>query len=140
MARFLGLDVGAKRLGVALSDSEGRIATPLAVLDVVGLKTDPSPLVRLIDEWDIATIVVGLPKSLDGSEGLQAQEVRAITETLVGGLGVDVIYSDERLSSVEASRSLRSAGISEKQARGTVDMIAASLILQTYLDRMKKDG
>ena len=140
MGRMMGVDIGSKRWGIALSDPQGRIATPHTVLDATGLKADGSPLKRLVEEWEITTAVVGLPYSLDGAEGPQAAEVRDSAFTILAPLGLDVVFTDERLSSAEATRTLREAGRTERQARGKKDMIAASLILQAYLDRMKVES
>lgn len=131
--RLLALDIGEKRIGVAVSDSALRVATPLTVLDasVIG---DPRPLADLVDQYEVDRLVIGLPLSLDGTEGPQAVRVREVGTRLAEGLGMDVTYADERLSSAEASRAMRAAGLSDKQKRGRVDMVAAALILQTYLD------
>ena len=96
---------------------------------------DPRPIADLISEYDVDLLVIGLPLSLDGQEGPQAQLVRTVGTRLAADVGVKVDFADERLTSAEASRAMRSAGLSEKKKRGRVDMVAAALILQSYLDR-----
>ena len=124
-------------MGVAVSDDQRAVASPVTVLDVHTLKADTRPLKRLQQEYEPDLCVVGLPLTLAGDECAQARQVRALSERLLAELGLPLVYFDERLSSVEAKRTLREAGIPEKQARGRVDMIAATLFLQAYLDSMK---
>lgn len=131
---MLGLDIGEKRIGVAVSDPSGRVATPLAVLDAVETMRDGGELRRIIEDYEIETIVVGLPLSLDGTEGAQAEAVRRAARRLARFLPVPIEYGDERLSSVEARRTMGMTGLSEAEMRGRVDMVAAALFLQTYLD------
>jgi putative Holliday junction resolvase len=131
--RVLGLDIGQRRVGVALSDPKGSIATPHAVLDA-SAAIDGRSVVDLVAEWDVALVVVGIPVSLDGNEGPQAAATREAVSRLEHRLGVPVVFQDERLSSAEAGRRMAEAGLSEKERRNTVDMVAASIILQSYLD------
>ncbi len=132
--RLLGLDIGEKRIGVAVSDPSGRVATPVTVLDAGDLSRDVAPLRRLVDDYEAAAFVVGLPLSMDGGEGPQALVVRAAAERLSGQLGLPVTYQDERLSSAAAVRSMAEAGVRSRERRGRVDVVAATLLLQTYLD------
>ncbi len=136
---MLGLDIGERRIGVAVSDPRGRVASPLCVLDarVVG---HPEPLVEIVSEYGVGLVVVGLPLSLDGTEGPQSQHARQVGMHLAESLGVPVVYSDERLSSVAAKRAMNDAGVSDKKKRGRVDMVAASLFLQSYLDSTPADA
>ena len=87
-----------------------------------------------MEEHDVELIVVGLPLSLDGEEGPQARRVRTVAQRVIGDLEVPVAYADERLSSVEAKRRMRESGRSERETRGSVDKVAASIFLQRYLD------
>jgi putative holliday junction resolvase len=137
--RLLGLDIGERRVGVALSDPDGRVATPLTVLDARKLASDLSPLARLASDYDAEALVVGLPLSLDGSEGPQAAEVRAIAERIGAALDLPLTFFDERLTSVQASRSMAEAGADSRARRGSVDMVAAALLLQAYLDAASAD-
>lgn len=132
--RVLGLDIGEKRIGVAVSDPSGTVATPLVVLDAKPVLGDGGALVRLAEDYEVELVVVGLPRSLDGSEGPQADLVRAAGDRLARFLRLPVEYYDERLSSAEARRVMTSAGVSDRDKRGSVDMIAAALFLQSYLD------
>lgn len=137
--RTLGLDIGEKRIGVALSDPSGTVATPLEVVDAAKAFARSSRIAQLVEEYDVGVVVVGLPLSLDGGEGPQAARVRTAAARLAEVLPVPVDFIDERLSSAEALRVLSSGGVSQKSARGRVDMIAASILLQSYLDRRPHD-
>lgn len=130
--RVLALDVGERRIGLAVSDPAQRVATPLCVLDAA-VVTRPAAILEIISEYDVGLIVIGLPLSLDGTEGPQARHARAVGTRLAESLGVPVAYADERLSSVEAKRAMSAAAIPDKKKRGRVDMVAASLFLQSYL-------
>ena len=132
--RIIGLDMGERRVGVALSDPSGTVATPLVVLDAKKVLGDGRDVQRLIDEYEADLIVIGLPLSMDGSEGPQAAGVRAAGERLARFLPVPIVYHDERLSSSQARRSMSAAGVSDKAKRGSIDMVAACLFLQSFLD------
>ena len=137
--RVLGLDIGERRVGVAISDPGERVATPLKVLDARVLR-DLTPLIRLLEDYEVGRIVVGLPLSLDGTEGPQARAVRATGAKIAEATGLPVEYADERLSSASARRTLTEAGVSDRRKRGRVDMAAASLFLQSYLDSHRTLG
>jgi putative holliday junction resolvase len=135
MARTIGLDLGERRIGVALSDSAGTLATPYEVLTRSGdRERDRARLVALLDETGAELIVVGLPLSLDGSRGPAARQVEGEVEELRAQLGVPVELWDERLSTVEAERRLRAAGVRGRRRRHVVDQVAATVILQSWLD------
>jgi len=138
--RVLGLDIGEKRIGVAVSDPSCTIASPLRVLDAAPVLGDGAPIVRLVDEYEVELVVIGLPCSLDGSEGPQAARVRAAGTRLASFLSVPVVYHDERLSSAEASRVMGAAGLSDREKRGSLDMVAAAVFLQSYLDANRGVG
>ncbi|MBS3975042.1 MAG: Holliday junction resolvase RuvX [Actinobacteria bacterium] len=133
--RILGLDIGDRRVGVALGDSRSRIATPLEVL-AAPLSRDLAPLHAIIDEYSIAMLVVGLPLTMSGEEGPQAKAVRAEVEILARHLPVDIVFQDERLSSAQANRQMGACGVSAKKRRGSVDMVAAAIVLQTYFNSL----
>jgi len=137
--RILGLDIGEKRIGVAVSDPSGTVATPLRVLDASTALSSNSELADIVAEYDVSLVVVGLPLSLDGTEGPQAARVRDAAARVNELLAVSIDFADERLSSVEAMRALGAGGVSAKASRGRVDMIAASLLLQGYLDRRTRE-
>lgn len=137
--RVLALDIGARRIGVAVSDSKQRVASPLCVLDA-GVISRPKSLLDIIAEYEVGLVVVGLPLSLDGTEGPQARHAREVGTRLAKSLDVPVTYADERLSSVEANRTMKAAAVKDKDKRGRVDMVAASLFLQSYLDAKSIDA
>lgn len=135
MARALGLDLGERRIGVAVSDSEGRVATPLTVLERSGSrKRDHKMIAELVDEYEAGVVVVGMPLSLDGGTGPAARGAEQEAQQLGLALGVPVLTYDERLTTVIAEQALAEAGLSGKARRRRVDMVAASVILQGWLD------
>ena len=140
MMRVLALDIGERRLGLALSDGLCSLASPYKVLDMSDLARIKRELRDIVEEYEIATVVVGLPLSLDGEEGPQARRTRTLAARLLEGLELETIYHDERLSSKEAKHSLRQSGYSDRQARGTVDKVAAALFLQAWLDARRAPG
>ncbi|HEX9636041.1 MAG TPA: Holliday junction resolvase RuvX [Acidobacteriota bacterium] len=129
----MGLDVGARRIGVALSDESRRLALPLLTLERRSWRRDLEGLVALVRAHQVDLIVVGYPLRLDGTAGESARKMDAFI-TRLRGAGLQVATWDERLSSAEADRHLRSAGISATRRRGVTDRIAAALVLQSYLD------
>ena len=132
--RALGLDIGSVRIGVAVSDPSGCIASPVTVLDAKALAGDLRPFLRLVEDYESECLVVGLPLTLAGEEGPQAALVRAEADRLAAAAGLPVVYADERLSSEEARRCMAASGMSEKEQRGAVDKVAAAIILQGWLD------
>lgn len=132
--RRLGFDIGEARIGVAVSDPTGTVATPLTVLDARMLARDATPLGRLIEDYEPEELVVGLPLTMAGEEGPQAAIVKATVRRLLKPFDLPVAYHDERLSSTEAERSMAAAGADSRARRGRVDMVAAALLLQSYLD------
>jgi len=132
--RVLGLDVGEKRIGVALSDPLGMIAIALTVIEG---KTEADAIDRVIAlarEHEAERIIVGLPRSLDGGMGPQARKVQAFVDALAGRMDIPVVTWDERLSTVEAERTLVRAGMKRDKRKKRLDSVAAALILQGYLD------
>ncbi len=139
--RVLGIDLGSTRVGVAVGDTETRIATPLEVLVRSGADraADRRALRRLVEEWEAEWLVVGLPLSLDGSDGPAALAAREEAEAIRAVVGVPVSLHDERLSTVTAHHALREAGVSGRRRRSVVDAMAAAVILQDWLDRAGPD-
>lgn len=131
--RILGLDVGDRRIGVALSDSLRLIATPHSVYTRVGYGPDVKHIQALCRENQAELIVCGLPRNMDGSEGFQAEKVRAFARQLTDS-GLQVVFQDERLSTVSAHQALIAGGMHREERKGTVDKVAAAVILQAYLD------
>ncbi|MFL5759603.1 MAG: Holliday junction resolvase RuvX [Thermomicrobiales bacterium] len=130
--RLLGLDVGGKRTGVAISDELGVLASPVGF--VLRGAHDRAEFRDLVRRWSVAGLVVGLPTSLSGREGPQAAEVRAYADALAADLGLDLAYWDERLTSSMAERALIESGFRRERRRERIDAVAAALILQSYLD------
>ena len=133
--RVLGLDLGAKRVGVALSDPAGRLATPYEVLPRSGdARADHARLAALVREVEADRVVVGLPLSLDGSLGPAARAAAAEADVLAGVVGVPVETYDERLTTVTAERTMREANMKAQVRRRVVDKVAAAVMLQAWLD------
>ena len=130
----MALDIGEKRVGIAVSDPDERVASPICVLPADEVRNNAKSFRRTIEDWEPELLVCGLPMTLAGEEGPQAQRIRAFVEDVSKSCGIPYEFADERLSSAEAKRSLREKGLSEKAMRGKVDMIAASLFLQAWLD------
>lgn len=135
--KILALDVGKKRIGLAVSDDLGIIAQGLPTLERSNLKNDITSLNKLVDEYKIQKIVVGLPINMDGTQGPQAQLVLDFIESVKGEISIPVITWDERLSTQAAQRPLMEAGLKWKKRRKVIDKLAAVLILQNYLDHKK---
>jgi putative Holliday junction resolvase len=133
--RLLGIDVGAVRVGVAICDPGGVLATPLVTVprDVEG-GADLRAIAALVAEHDAVGVVVGLPRTLKGVEGPAAEAARAFADALAGVLEVPVELSDERLTTVVATRQLRERGVKGRKQRAVVDQAAAVAILQGWLD------
>lgn len=135
MARAVALDIGTRRIGVALSDSGGTVATPYEVVTRSGDRSvDHRRIAALVEEAGAEVVVVGLPLSLDGSAGPAAQAILAEVDELRGVLPVSIVTWDERLSTVEAERSLRAMRVRKGRHRQVVDQVAATVILQSWLD------
>ncbi|GAY11716.1 Holliday junction resolvase RuvX [Pseudonocardia sp. N23] len=138
--RRLGIDVGAVRVGVALSDPDCVLATPLVTvardLREAGDRggSDLREIAALVTEHDIVQVVVGLPRTLAGAEGPAAQTARAFADDLAAVLDVPIELSDERLTTVVATRQLRERGVKGRKQRAVVDQAAAVAILQGWLD------
>jgi len=132
--RTLALDMGKKRVGLALSDELGLISSPLATLSWSGTEPFIRSLEELIRKYEIGRIVVGLPLHMSGREGDEAAAARRIGALISERLQVDVDYWDERLTTVEAESMLIEADLSRKKRKKKVDKLAACLILQGYLD------
>ena len=132
--RILALDVGEKRIGLAVSDPLGLTAQGLGVMERQGRAADLARLVELAREYRVQEIVVGLPRHMDGRPGRQVPEILELAGALGEALGVKVTPWDERLTTREAERLLIEADLSRRRRRQVVDQLAAVLILQGYLD------
>ncbi len=134
MGRVMGLDVGTKTIGIAVSDPTRMLASPVRTLSRRSVREDTEQLVKIVAEQGIELLVVGLPYELDGSEMRSARLARQIGESLGARTGLPVVYVDERYSSVDAERQLIEAGMSRARRKQVIDQAAAVLILQSYLD------
>ena len=132
--RILALDVGDKRVGVAISDLTRFLARSLKVIQRGPHQKDFAAVARLIEEYDVERVVVGHPRSLDGTVGEQAKKVERYAEGMAKALDVPVVLWDERFSTVSAERLMREAGLRGKKKRERIDAVAAAVILQDYLD------
>ena len=130
----IALDIGQTRIGIAASDRSGRVAMPVKVMPADEVISFSRGFRLLLEDYEPDVLVCGLPQTLSGEEGPQAERVRAVAMDIAKRAGLPLDFADERLSSREAKRILREEGLNEKQMRGKVDMIAASLFLQAWLD------
>jgi putative pre-16S rRNA nuclease len=136
----LGVDVGTVRVGVALSDPGGMLATPLVTLRRDERdRSDLRRLVELVAEYEVVEVVVGLPRTLAGQEGPAALAARRYGDELAPLLDVPVCFTDERMSTVVATRALRERGVRGRKQRAVVDQAAAVAILQGWLDARRRD-
>lgn len=140
--RKIALDVGDKTVGIALSDELGITAQGLMTLERVGIRKDTTKILDLVKEYNCDTIVIGLPKKLDGTDSIQTEKVyefRTMLENKMrstGMKGIEVVWQDERLTTVMAERVLIEADVSRKKRKEVIDKQAAVLIMQSYLDRI----
>lgn len=134
--RVVGLDLGKRRIGVAVSDPSGAVATPWTVIVRTGDDdSDRAAIAELVTEVEAGLVVVGLPTSLDGSEGPAAAWATEEADALAAILAVPVQLHDERLTTVSANRSLAAMGVRGPARREVVDQVAATIMLQSWLDR-----
>ncbi|HEV3256426.1 MAG TPA: Holliday junction resolvase RuvX [Gemmataceae bacterium] len=132
--RLLGVDYGTVRIGLAVSDPDRTIASPMTTYSRRGRARDAAYFRQTVEREGIGQIVVGLPVHLDGREGQKAQEARAFGNWLVDVTGLPVVFWDERFSSVEAEGFLLAAGLTSKRRKGRRDRVAAQILLQSYMD------
>ncbi|MFN7709984.1 MAG: Holliday junction resolvase RuvX [Holosporales bacterium] len=135
--RLLGLDVGTKTIGLALSDGLWMVATPYQVITRKSHAHDLGALQKVLREFPITALVIGLPLNMNGTEGERAVATRKFAETFSAQLGLDYVLWDERLSTAEVERLMLSADLSRKRRSELVDKLAASVILQGFLDRIR---
>jgi putative holliday junction resolvase len=133
LKRWLALDLGSVRIGVALSDPLGITAQPLTVLKSAGTQKDIIAIGELVNQYDVTQVIVGLPLNMDGSESSTTKKVRDFTGKLVGRLNVPVFFLDERLSSKQAERLMIEGDSRREDRRQKIDKVAAALLLQSAL-------
>ena len=136
--RLLGLDVGSKTIGLALSDLTRTVASPMETIQRTKFTLDAERLIEIIDEHAIAGMIIGFPINMDGSEGPRSQSTRAFARNLASLTDVPMVYWDERLSTAAVERTLLEADASRKRRSEVIDKMAASFILQGALDRLAR--
>lgn len=136
--KLLGLDVGTVRIGIATSDPLNILATPYEVYKRRTLYLDARYIVELAEKLNVQKIVFGLPLKLDGTEGTSAQMARALADKVQEHTSLPIVFQDERLSTVSAERILLETNVSRKNRKGQIDQIAATIILQNYIDRTNR--
>jgi len=132
--RILGLDVGSKRIGVAVSDPDGILAVPLVVIEYGAEDSVYDRIFDLVEQHSVGLIVVGMPRSLDGNLGNQAERVKGFISTLSKRTGLPIETWDERFSTVSARKMMQEAGTKRSRRKKHIDELAATIILQGYLD------
>ena len=135
MSRFLGIDYGTVRIGLALSDPTGTLASPLPFLENQSLQQVTTALSELIQTHQIEGLIIGLPRNMDGTYGPSAQKVREFIAQIQKSISLPITPIDERLTTAQASKQLSGIGLNQKQLRKKVDSSSACLILQQYLDQ-----
>ena len=136
----LGLDVGKKRIGVAGCDGTGLIATGLTTIERTSFKKDIEQLEKLVEEREAQVLVVGLPYSMNGTLGFQAQQVQTFAKRVAKALQLPLEYVDERLTSVEAQQQLKAQKRFDSRNKGLIDRQAAAIILQQWLDQRRSSA
>ncbi len=135
--RIIGIDYGDARVGIAVSDETGFLASAVCTINVSGMRDACKKTVNKIKELNGTAIVLGLPKNMDGSESFRVEKTRAFAEMLRSELDLEIIYVDERLSTVQAYTYLNITDFNGKKRKKVIDALSAQIILQSYLD-MKK--
>jgi putative Holliday junction resolvase len=135
--RIIGIDYGDARVGIAVSDETGFLASAVGTLNVTGMRDACKKTVAKIGELNGTAIVLGLPVNMDGSLSFRADKTKAFAEMLSAETGLEIIFVDERLSTVEAYTYLNITDFNGKKRRGVIDALSAQIILQSYLDSKK---
>lgn len=136
--RSLGLDIGDRRIGVALSDQGGILATPLTVIERQDERQDTQAIIDIINQHQVKQVIIGLPRSMDGTIGEQAEKVKTFVQRLSRQTEVPVEFRDERLTTVSARRLMQAASVRRTKKKTRDDAIAAAIILQGYLDETRE--
>jgi putative Holliday junction resolvase len=137
--RALALDIGEVRIGIAASDLSGTVASPVKVLPAQEVLSNARSFRLVLEDYEPEVLVCGRPMTLSGEEGPQARRIEEQARRIAAACGLPLEFADERLSSREAKRILREQGYNERSMRGRVDMVAASLFLQAWLDSRRND-
>ena len=136
MARMLGIDLGSRRIGIAVCDDKGKVATPYATLQRTSDELDAKAIAEIAGLESVKTVVLGLPLTLEGEKGHAAMVTEGFAAKLKQA-GLRVRMHDERFTTVEAGKQLKGRGVRSKQARGVIDKVAAAVLLQAFLDAKK---
>jgi putative Holliday junction resolvase len=136
--RVIGLDIGEKTIGVAVSDPFGWTAQGIKTVRRVSKEKDVNEIINIIKEYNIERIVAGLPKNMNGSLGHAGDRVKNFCDKLQKKVDMEIIYQDERLTTVAAEKMLIGADVSRKKRKEVIDTVAATYILQSYLDKKSK--
>jgi putative Holliday junction resolvase len=136
--RLLGLDLGSKTIGMAISDPGFSVASPIGTIKRTKFTADARELAKVLKDREVGAVVIGLPVNMDGSEGPRVQATRAFTRNLLPKIDVPIVYWDERLSTAAVTRTLLEADASRKRRAEVVDKMAAAYILQGALDRLAR--
>jgi putative Holliday junction resolvase len=137
MTRIISLDIGKRRIGIAVSDPLGFVARPVQTLHAVSLNVDVAHIAQLAGELEAEMIIVGDPIHMSGDPSMMSRRARKYGDLLAQRTGLPVVYWDERLTTVEAQRILQDSGVQPRQARQQIDAVAAAVILQSYLNTRK---
>ena len=137
--RLLGLDLGSKTIGIALSDTGRTIASPMETIRRTKFTKDAERLLLIISEHNVGALILGLPKNMDGSEGPRCQSTRQFAQNMAEKTDIAICFWDERLSTIAVTRTLLEADTSRKRRDELVDKMAASYILQGVLDNLSRD-
>lgn len=134
MERYIGLDLGTKTIGVAISDPFLMFANGLVTIKRKNVRSDIEQIKKIIEENEITKVIIGMPYNMDGSKGPSAQRVMSFVDLLRKEIDNEIIYEDERLTTVSAERVLIESNVGRNRRKDHIDKIAAALILQSYLD------
>lgn len=134
IVRKLGIDYGAKRTGLAITDVMGIVASPLETFTSQGMKQDIDHIISIINTKQVDTIIIGLPLNMDGTMGKRAKSTEFFGKTLGRATKIPVIFRDERLTTVEAYSQLEQAKVKKRKQKAVVDQVAAQIILQDYIN------
>lgn len=134
MERYMGLDVGTKTVGVALSDPMFMIATAHKTIKRTNIETDLDEIVKIIDQFSVSKIIVGMPYNMNKTIGPQGQRVMSFVDLLKKRIDNEIIYMDERMTTISANRVLIETNVRREKRKEHIDKIAATYILQSYLD------
>ena len=140
MERIIGLDVGDKTIGVAICDPLKITAQGVTTIKRIGIKNDFKELGDIINSYGVTKIVVGLPKNMNNTVGPQGEKVLSFVEKLSNHFKLDIILEDERLTTMAAERILIDGDVRREKRKKVIDKIAATYILQSYLDRINREG